>query len=522
LAQLSAAIEELEAHDELESREGERSAEPAKADELLDQQLTERGRIGEMFQSERESFRSILEGMSDGVYIANPQYDIQYANPLIKKEFGPIDGQKCYEYFHDKKEACPWCKNQEVYAKKKVQWEWHSSRTGKTYELFDVPFPDADGTTSRLEIFRDITGRKQAEEALRASEIKYRIVADNTYDWEWWRDPAGKFVYNSPSCQKVTHHNCEEFVDDPDLLLRIIYPEDQASFNRHQIEVEEKHSPGETEFRILRPDGSIRWIAHACQPIYDEQGRFLGRRGSNRDITERKQAEQDLRESERQLRLLSSQILSAQETERRRISRELHDELGGGLAALKLRLSFIERKLQKEQAELREECRQNLEYIDQLIHNTDRLSRDLSPSILEDFGFTPALRRLIDSIVKNYNIKAEYDIADVNHLFPKDEQFAVYRILQEALTNVGKHAQAKNVSLRVWQDDHRICFSVEDDGKGFDVKQVAMTEASERGLGLAIMDERSRMLGGSLDLWSEEGKGTRITLNIPVKEGESL
>ena len=372
------------------------------------------------------------------------------------------------------------------------------------------------------QLAQQIEERKQAEEALRASEMKYRIVADNTYDWEWWRDPEGKFLYVSPSCQKVTDYKGEDFAADPDLLFRIIHADDRPSFISHMMEVEETHSSGEIEFRILRPDGSIRWIAHACQPVFDEQARFLGRRGSNRDITERKKAKDALRESEKQLRLLSSQLLTAQETERRRISRELHDDLGGTLAVLKLRSSFIEKNLQKDQAELREEFKQNLEHIDQLIDNVDRLSRDLSPSILDDFGFTPALRRLIDNFIKNYHVKAASDIVDVDHLFPRDSQIMVYRIFQEALTNIGKHAQAKNVSVKVRKDDRRISFSVEDDGKGFDVKLAAMTEASERGLGLATMDERARMLGGSLDLRSEEGKGTRITLSIPVKKGESL
>jgi PAS domain S-box-containing protein len=137
----------------------------------------------------------------------------------------------------------------------------------------------------------EIEERKQAEEALWQSEMKYRIVADNTYDWEWWRDPEGNFIYVSPSCKRITHHEAEEFIKDPDLLLKIIHPDDKSSSIRHQIEVEEKHTTGEIEFRILRPDGSLRWIAHACQPVFNEQHRFLGRRGSNRDITERKEIE---------------------------------------------------------------------------------------------------------------------------------------------------------------------------------------------------------------------------------------
>lgn len=146
--------------------------------------------------------------------------------------------------------------------------------------------------------------RARAEEAQRRSELKYRIVADHNYDWEWWRDPEGRFVYVSPSCKRITDHSPEEFAADPGLLLRIVHPEDLAVFEGHLQEVEEPGLTGETEFRIVRPDGEVRWIAHACVPVYDEQGRLLGRRGSNRDISQRKEAERSLAESEERYRTL--------------------------------------------------------------------------------------------------------------------------------------------------------------------------------------------------------------------------
>ena len=371
-------------------------------------------------------------------------------------------------------------------------------------------------------LMMEINERRRMEEALRHSETKYRTVADNTYDWEWWRDSEGRFIYASPSCRRITHHKADEFIADPDLLLRIIHPDDRPSFISHHADVEEKAVSGELEFRIVRPDGSVRWLAHACQPVLDENGRPLGRRGSNRDITERKRAEESLRESEQQLRHLSSQILTAQETERRRISRELHDELGGALAVLKLRTSSVEKNLRRGQENLREECRLNLQHIDQIIENVARISRDLSPSILEDIGLTPALRWLIDNFVKNYKIKVSSDLVGVDHLFPRDLQIMIYRVVQEALTNIGKHARAKKVSIKARKGEDRVSFVVEDDGRGFDTEYARTRAHSDRGLGLATMDERARMLGGSLDIWSESGKGTRIALIIPLSKGDRV
>ena len=368
----------------------------------------------------------------------------------------------------------------------------------------------------------EINERYRIEADLRRSEKKYRVVADNTYDWEWWKDANGQFIYVSPSCRRFTHYEAGEFQADPDLLLRIIHPDDLSDFSIHQNEVESTSSSGRIELRIVRKDGAVRWLTHFCQPVVDENGRLSGRRGSNHDITEQKRAEESIRESEHQLRRLSSLIMTAQEAERRRVSRELHDDLGGALAALKLQASFIEKKLRPQDAALREECRQVLENIDQVIDNVARISRDLSPSILEDLGLVPALRRLVDNFSKAYKIKVASDLADVGTSFSKDSLIMIYRIIQEALTNIGKHARAGNVSVKVRRANGRYLFSIEDDGQGFDVPAAKAKRADEKGMGLSTMIERTRMLGGGLDIWSESGRGTRIELAVPVheKDGE--
>ena len=374
------------------------------------------------------------------------------------------------------------------------------------------------GANERLRL--EIDGRRRIEEDLRASERKYRIVAENTYNWEWWRDSEGRFIYSSPSCERITQHTADAFLADPDLLLRIIHPDDLPGFVIHQDTLETGPASGEIEFRIVRPDGSFLWLSHACLPVLDENGRPDGRRGSNRDITERKQAAESLRESESRLRRLSSQIMTAQETERRRISRELHDDLGGALAVLKLRTSFIEKSLRPDQAGLREESRQVMEHIDQIIDNVARISRDLSPSILEDLGLAPALRRLIENFAKAHKIEVASDLAGLDAPLSKNAQFMLYRILQEALTNIGKHSRAKNASIVIRQENGRLLVSVDDDGRGFDAGAKDSKRAAEKGMGLATMKERARMLGGTLDISGRAGLGTRITLVIPAGEKE--
>lgn len=235
-------------------------------------------------------------------------------------------------------------------------------------------------------------------------------------------------------------------------------------------------------------------------------------------ITERRRTEEALRKSEEQIRHLSLRILTVQEAEKRRISRELHDELGQALTLTKLRLRSIEQNLREDQAAMKEEFAATFEYIDQIIKNVRRLALDLSPSTLDRLGLTETLRSLLTNLSEAYGtIKVTHDIMPIDHLFSKDAWIIIYRILQEALTNIAKHAEAEHVVVAVEEHGDRVSLIIEDDGRGFDVHRLGMHGPAESGLGSAIISERVRMLKGILDLWSEEGKGTRMTIDIPVE-----
>jgi two-component system NarL family sensor kinase len=156
--------------------------------------------------------------------------------------------------------------------------------------------------------------------------------------------------------------------------------------------------------------------------------------------------------------------------------------------------------------------------IDLMIENVGRISRDLSPSILENLGLSAAIKRLINDFVKNYDIRMAMDIEDIDNLYDQNIQIILYRIFQESLANIGKHSGAAHVTVTIRNNCNNTFFQLEDDGKGFDLNQVQGKNSTEKGMGLTAMHERARMVGATLDIWSQEGKGTRISLTVPTEK----
>ncbi len=233
---------------------------------------------------------------------------------------------------------------------------------------------------------------------------------------------------------------------------------------------------------------------------------------------QRREMEKDLLESEKRLRQLSSHLMETQERERRRISLELHDELGQALTVLKLKLSGVDRKLPEDRPELREDCEELRQYVDQIIGKVRLLSHSLIPPNIEDLGLSSALKCLTEDFADHLGIETKIDMEEVNHLLSLEAQINIYRIFQEALTNVVKHAQSSLISIAAKEFKDTLTFSVEDDGKGFEVEKVKEGKSNKLGLGLTAMEERVRLLGGSMNIESRKGKGTKVIFSVPIME----
>jgi len=388
---------------------------------------------------------------------------------------------------------------------------------------------------SKRGLEKQIIARERAEAVLSESANRLRIVADFTYDWEYWRSPDERFLYVSPSCERITGYTREEFIEDPGLYSRIIYPDDRERVLAHLREDQGHGELSELEFRILRRDGEERWIGHACKLVLDANGESLGRRASDRDITERKQAEEDLKKAhdgleirvqERTaelartndaLRHLSSRLLSAQEEERKRLAGEIHDTLGASLSAIRFKVDSALQHLGEPGDPVAQSLRSIVPVIQEGIDDCRRIQMDLRPSILDDLGLLATLSwfcRRFQTIYSGIRIEQGIEIQEGDVGQPL--KIVIFRITQEAMNNIAKHSKADLVRLSLRKTGGKIELLLQDNGRGFNVKEARSLDADKRGSGLASMKERTKLSGGSFAVESAEGKGTVISASWPL------
>jgi len=240
------------------------------------------------------------------------------------------------------------------------------------------------------------------------------------------------------------------------------------------------------------------------------------------EIKERMFTEKALKDSEKRLRRLSSGILTSQEKISKQLSSELHDDLGQSLSLLKVKLSIIQNNSEYK-SELNDEILTEVqEYIDFIIENVRRISRCLSPSILEDLGLTAALKWMLKEFLNHYKIETHLDIHKIDAYFTLDSQIIIYRIFQEFLNNVTKHAKADKIIVSILKKKDTIDFFMKDNGIGFNLSELTSKQSTQKGIGLATMEERALMLKSFLKIDTLKGKGTNISFSIRRNNDENL
>jgi len=246
----------------------------------------------ELLRLERDNLTNILNSMKDGVYIVNQNYDIEFVNPVLIEEFGPFELKKCFKYFHDREEVCPWCKNQDVFAGKTVRWEWFSFKNQKTYDLVDTPLKNLDGSISKLEIFHDITERTKAEQKLKESEEKYRNLVENAQEGVWAVDENDDTIFVNPKICEMLGYTKDEVMSKN---LHLFLEDSMIELINSYRECREKSLKDTYDIEFTKKDGTILYTSVKAAPILGENGEFKGSFAYITDITERKKAENEIK-----------------------------------------------------------------------------------------------------------------------------------------------------------------------------------------------------------------------------------
>jgi|GEM_PF-5992870 len=387
-----------------------------------------------------------------------------------------------------------------------------TSRVPRTWTRAEVRLAEeaAERTWAAVE-------RASIEEALRESEARFRAVADLVPDLLWSNDPQGVTNWYNQRWYEYTGQSFEEAQGYG--WLDAIHPDDREQSLKNVQETINAGEPLRLEHRIRASNGSYRWFLARAEPVRDENGRIVRWFGAATDIHEERMAREELerRVAERTaelaranqaLRRLPTRMLEVQEEERRRITRELHEEIGQYLAGLKLMIGEV--KPESEVMVRRLAAIQ--EVLTDLAGRVSTLSLDLRPPMLDDMGLLPALLWYVQRYTERTGIEVDFRHMGLKGRLPAEVETMVYRVAQEALTNAANHSGANHVTLQVLSDS-KITIVIEDGGKGFDAQQAPAQYAST---GISAMRERVELVGGQFAIESSPGRGTTVIVEIPT------
>ena len=324
-------------------------------------------------------------------------------------------------------------------------------------------------------------------------------------------DTHGRYLSVNRACAELLGYRPEEMIGMD--WERTVRPEDldamRAAHRRMQSE-----GRADAEVMGVRRDGSTFWTQTVLIQARDERGAWAGHHCFMKDVTQRKRGEAALRRYAARARVLSQRVVEVQEEERRHLARELHDEIGQVLTAISINLNAIKRTSSAEVLPRLEEC---IGIVNDAIEQVQHLSLDLRPAMLDELGLVPTLRWYVDRQAQRVGYQAHF-AADPDEMRLRPTMAtAVFRVAQEALTNVARHAQARRVRVTLRLVEGALRLVVRDDGVGFDPKTTLCRGTSGRGLGLLGMRERASLLGGRVAIRSTPGRGTQTRLTLPLK-----
>ena len=370
------------------------------------------------------------------------------------------------------------------------------------------------GRTARLVLAHDVTEHQQAERALLEAEAKYRSIFENAIEGIFRTTADGRFLAANPALAEIYGYGSpEEFVRCPaeigEKLGLDAGARDKFKYLLHVSDVVKGF-----ETRVSHNEGTPIWVSINAHAVRDAGGKFLHYEGTVQDITKRKEAE-------RALCLLSGRLLILQDEERRHIARELHDSMAQNLAALAMDLTRVKESAGKLDRKSREALAESLELADQCGREIRTLCYLLHPPLLDEHGLAAALRWYVDGFTQRSGIRVSLHVPALLGRLPREIETALFRIVQESLTNVHRHSGSPWAAIKVFLDSSRVGLEVKDAGKGISPWEHGKLVDGVMGLGVGIagMRERVKQLGGELRVRSTTGGGVIVKAILPCPGG---
>jgi len=385
------------------------------------------------------------------------------------------------------------------------------SENNKSLELINQKLWDMNDVLEK-----DVLRRKRLEASLRESEERFRKFTQASQDIIVLFDIAGKMLYVNPAAYALLGYNDQELINKS-LATKLHLDDRRIVRDEIKMLLSSNLKPMVMEVKIQKKNKEYLDMEMGlfCMDMTDGE-RIIG--SVVRDISQRKKDEEQLLLSEKRLSDLSAMLITAQDDERRRISMELHDEFGQSLAALKLQLHAMENKLYSDETPQKDETVEGLrelrQYVNIQIDYVRNLSHELWPAAVDDLGIDAAFKNLISKFLKYSDIDIDINMEPIGSHFSVEEQRHLYRLLQESLNNIIKHADAKAVQIHAGLVDDDVVIAVHDNGCGFDVDAVSKVTGKTRGIGLQAIAERVKLLNGKMQINSRPGMGTSIIFTL--------
>ncbi len=346
-----------------------------------------------------------------------------------------------------------------------------------------------------------------SNEQVRESGERLRLAAEagKMYAYEW--DVVNDVIVRSEESVSVLGFSDEAKPFTRRQLLARVHPDDRVLFNGSVDQVTRENPTTHISYRVLRPDGSVVWLEKRARAFFDEQGKLQRMVGMVADITERKLAEEALSQ-------VSRRLLEAQDQERMRIARELHDDIAQRLALLAIQLEQLQ-TLPPNLSEVRSRMGELWKQTSEIATDVQSMSHELHSSRLQILGIAAAMRSFCREFSEQQSLEIDFHAHDLPSPVPPDISLCLFRVLQEALHNSAKHSGVRHFEARLWGTSGQIDLMVQDFGVGFD------SEAAEksRGLGLMSMQERVKLVKGTLLIESQPKRGTTIHARVPLRSG---